>query len=341
MDDPAHGHQTYLLTCDLGKKVETFRHLGIKTPDPNGSFFSELQDELKTALQKSLPSNVVVKEIDITTLADDILGEAYTHKGIQDGSLIVSSCAELADPMKGMTLEINRLVNFDGVSIGLGPRPGYPPINDQLARISKVASGRPIILIEDGMWSGTTMRFIIEQFKISKLNIQTIIVGFMFPEATEIVEWIESEGIKVVSIREFDNLYDWVPDHDFFPFVPNCGRVVGVDTPIGPQPYYDHNGTTYSVPYFRPFSPMDKWASIPPENMSKLSLTCFALCSKLLFKLAQMNEYDILVREITKGANKASMPHLIGRGGIADPNQSLKSILHDIEHNVAVFELRG
>jgi hypothetical protein len=56
-------NQNYILTLDLGEKLESFRHIGLRTPGPYDSFTQDIQTELGSALQDAMPPNTTVTSV--------------------------------------------------------------------------------------------------------------------------------------------------------------------------------------------------------------------------------------------------------------------------------------
>ncbi len=296
------GHQRkrkYILTCDLKHKFSQFKHVGLKVPD--GGFFDEFDEKIREFIQSAYPNDEVIT-FDINQLAAEILSVA-TQQEAKLGGFIISTCVDMAVPRRGATLEINRLFDSDGEFLGLGPRPGNISIEAQLQRAAYATQGKPIILVEDGTFSGSTLSFIIQHLKKHNANIQVVVVGFAFSGGLEKIREV-FKG-EIIAVNELDNLIDWMPDHDFFPFAPNCGRVLGVRVNGLHHPFYDYRGVSFSVPYVIPFvSPekMEDWTSIPDIN--KLHYRFSYHC------MEKAVEYYDLLNELNQ--KKVAVEHLMG-----------------------------
>ena len=46
---------SYILSLDLGEKLESFRHIGIRAPGPHDDYTHDIQTELANSLQNVLP----------------------------------------------------------------------------------------------------------------------------------------------------------------------------------------------------------------------------------------------------------------------------------------------
>ena len=271
----------------------------------------------------------------MSELSKDVLGLAKDICGLSQGT-VVSTCREFTDIVKGTTLDINRLVDFDGNTIGIGPRPGCGSIAEQVADIKYASRGKPIVIVEDGVFSGGTMRYAVETLKKAGVEVSNVIVGFIFPSSSENIDWLEKNGVKVSWLMEFGELIDWVPDHDFLPLVPNCGKVIGV-SPFGePVPYYDREGLAFSVPYVFPFGPVGPWASIPEENKRALAKKCLSLSLQVYSKLDTLNGRKIKLKELAGAPQPATIPVKIGQRNAASyAEKSVTDFLNDLTHSVA------
>ncbi len=327
MSDPS-GHPTYLITNDLGEKVEYLRHTGLITPDPHSTFFTDVQSDLQRAVDQATPANVTVRSVKMNDLADDVLARALTFA--KDDTLIVSTCPEIANPVRGFTLQVNRLVDFDGNSIGLGPRPGNPSIRDQILAIKNKAGGMPIIIVEDGIFSGETMLFVIDQLRAHNVKVSAMIVGFTFPSSAATVQKIKEAGIDFVSIEEFQNLFDWVPDHDFFPFVPSNGKVVGIPVKQGYLPFYSYDQASYSVPYLYGFCPINKWASIDDEPAKALTTFCIRATVDLYREIERSNGRTIMISDLIHAKQRVSIPVSVWQQHLPHSDVSVISYLSEV-----------
>ena len=322
----------YVITHDIGEKIAAYRRVGILTPDPDDSFFAEISDELRKQLQHALGPDVTVKSIRMRDLADDILGNAYAANQKRD-SLIISTCPEIAEPMHGVTLDVNRMVNVWGDSIGLGPRPGRPPLNEQLDLIKFRCQGRPVTLVEDGIFSGTTLEFIANLFQSKGIAIDSIIAGFTFNKARPMIEKLEERGIAIHCVEQFGDIIDWVPDHDFYPLVPNCGLVLGVDVVGQPTPFYSDEGACFSIPYVKPLGKMSKWASIPEDREDDFSKFCLAMSSSIYTKLDILNKGDIPLRSLINARQPVCLPIQVGDTELPRVNgDTARKFLNDLTH---------
>jgi len=336
-DDSGHTkrHQTYLVTLDAGDKVSSYKTVGVKTPSSGDDFYTRIQEDLISSVQLALGPNVSVETVRMAELSKDVLGLAYTKCKTAD-SIIVSTCREFAEPMKGITLDINRLVDINGETIGIGPRPGCDTIADQIGKIKYHANGKPVVLVEDGIFSGGTVQYVVSTLQSVGVKVSHVIVGFVFPSSEANIEKLRADGIDVAWLQEFEELLDWVPDHDFLPLVPNCGKVIGVK-PFGlATPYYSSEGLAYSVPYVYPFAPVESWASVPEDSKRDLAKKCISLSQQIYTKLDILNDRKIKLKEVAVAPQPVTIPTRLGESKMVSIGNSYASdFLKDLSHSIA------
>lgn len=306
MSEEPHHKQRYLLTLDLGQKIEYLRHVGIKTPDPHSGFFRDIQSDLHRNLQAALPEDVVVDTISMADLSDEILAMASSIAG--EEMIVVSTCPEIANPVRGRTIQVNRIVDFEGNSLGLGPRPGNHTVREQVIALKKDTGNIPVVIVEDGMFHGETMEFVIDQLTKYGVKIAAVVVGFTFREAQPVIDRIIEKGIAFHSIEEFHDLLDWVPDHDFFPFVPSNGKVIGMKVKNDFLPFYSVDQASFSIPYLYGFCPVTDWTSIEEEAARVFTASCILYDIDIFTELERINGRDIKAVDLIHSKQRMSVP---------------------------------
>jgi hypothetical protein len=308
----------YIITHDLGERIENLRVLGIKTPSAADPFFYDFHQELKSRITFMLPEIKVIT-FDMKELVDDLWIKAiHTQQSIKD-AVIVSSCAEIANVRRGHTIEINRIVDEFGKIIGLGPRPGHCSIEHQLNAISELANGKNIVLVEDGVFTGSTIEYLVTEFKKRKVNVEALVAGISFPNARKSLREIFNGNLMIT--QNIDEPYEWMPDHDFIPFAPNCGRVYGGKFGKDILPYYTHDGLSYSIPYILPFSDPADWASIPKNHSVDFSIFCLKSALEMFSMMDKLNCRKITVHELLGSIPRISIP--ITKGSAQLPNSKI------------------
>jgi len=311
--EPPQAGGTYLLTEDLAEKIEL---LSVRTPGFHDSFYQGIQDQLADAVQKAVGEDNEVLRVPMYKLASQ--ANAYIDKTWDEPVLVVSTCPELAYPARGVSIEVNRLVDLQGMAIGVGPRPGHPPLAQQVMAIARQAGTRPVVIAEDGIFSGTTLKSIVGALQTAGINIAGIVAGFRFKLEENKV--LEEMGIPISVIHpEIDNLIDWVPDHDFLPFTPGCGKVLGSMVGNDAYPFYDHDQATFCVPYVAPFGPVTRWASLPEERVEAFSRECLDIARRIYESLEELNG-PLLITDVMSSRQRVGVPIVAG-----DAHQGLPS----------------
>jgi hypothetical protein len=323
--------KTYILTCALGSKVKAIRQLGLKTPGERDPFFTEFQTEMVKRIENSVPGCEVMM-LPMDELADTILSKALSLKSKLKEALVVSSCAEIAVPRRGCILEINRLVDEKGEILGLGPRPGTIPLNQQIGHISRVCDGRSVVLMEDGSFTGSTLSFIIDEFAKFDTRIAAVVVGFIFPAAKEkILNKLQGDLVEIAVVND---IVDWMPDYDFVPFVPNCGRPLGVKLAKNVYPFYSLEGASYSFPYLSTFAPISDWASIPKLSARAFSLFCLQKTLELFELLEKTNNAEIKIGDLVSIMPRISVPICVGDIAFPKLDTGVTEYLHEVCHDL-------
>ena len=318
--------QTYIVTHDLGERIENLQLLGLKTPEASDPFFLEFHNKVKNALAVILPE-VKIVTYDMKRLVTDVWTEAIRiQRSIKD-AIVVSSCAEVASARRGHTIEVNRLVDENGKIIGLGPRPGNPPIGKQISGVATVTNGNPVVLAEDGAFTGGTLEYILGRLESRGGKVAAIVTGICFPGAIDNIRRMFSGEIVVV--EEIEKPYEWMPDHDFVPFAPNCGRVFGEHFGSETLPCYNHEGVSYCFPYVKPYGDPVDWASIPVEHASPFSLMCLLEALKLFKRIDEMNGRRITAIDLAGSMPRVSVPMVMGSRQLPDAEMPITDFLHE------------
>lgn len=265
--------------------------------------------------------------VDMTDLAADIMTK--TRQEIDNGTIVVSTCLEIAAPTRGATLEINRVIGNDGEIIGLGPRPGHEDLVTQIESISRRANGRPIAIVEDGTFTGATLCTVLELFERVRARVEAIVLGFAFPKAIDALKARVNGSVHTIEVTSHSQLLDWMPDHDFMPLIPNCGRTFGSTVSGRIQPYYTSEGWSYAAPYIYPFGRPAEWASIPEAAALRFSVECLNLTRDFFSEISHLNG-GLTVGQLTKSWARVSIPYYVGEQYFpTKPTQSVAQCFSD------------
>jgi len=317
-EESHHPRRTYILTKDLGPKVNLLGQVGIKTPPPDDPLFGDIQQELARLITSYFP-NDEVRVVTTKDLAGEILAEAKSRISGFDKSNIISTCTDITAAGNGVAIEVNRIIDTAGTIIGLGPRPGYPSVQSQVHQLNAVFYNKKLVLVEDGTFTGGTLKRVLE---LLNHRVQTVVVGIGFPSAIKAIK--ENYLGEVAVIEHIEDPLDWMPDHDFFPFVPNCGRIVGSHSGMGDNEGVPSlavgrglmEGASFCMPYLRPFlnaETMSKWTNVPLEHDLPLSRFCLEAAVEIYRVLEKLNHQELYIGELMRVRPRVAMP--IHQGG--------------------------
>lgn len=293
--------KTYLLAYGLPYSTHQLSlATGLNVPPPHDPIFEQIGNDLEQAYHRALRTSinrVDLKIIDTHELGKKLIQQANQLSHARDCN-IVSTCPEIITQSDRVAaLHVNRLVTFSGNDVGIGQRPGQPALHVQVDSLVKKADGNSYIIIEDGLFTGGTMCHVVKLLERAGARVVAIVAGFQFNKARQAIAALQDDQavghpIEVVSVCDFqpEMLVDWMPDHDHIPFIPNCGRVLGVNFGEFCVPYYSRNGTSYSIPYLSGYCrDLEDWTSIPLMECAHFSLTCLDLAIRLFQAIQYLN----------------------------------------------------
>lgn len=296
----------YLITCDVINRLQSFRSKGFNVPSRNHPTFRSFHGKFLREVQRILP-DAFIKAIDMGDLLRNVQVCAEELLARESSCAVVSTCSDLVLTIKGNAISINRLFDHNGELIGYGPRPGFKDLDSQVRELSRRMSSRPVILAEDGVFTGKTLCFILEKLATFGVNVSKIIVGFCCAKAEATIR--ERFTGDLVVIRKINGLIDWIPDHDLVPFVPYCGRVLGKETFAGFMPVVAPEGASYAYPYIMPFGNFGEWASLPAVGALELSRFCLDASIELFSCIARNSgKKEIMARELVGQEVQVSLP---------------------------------
>ena len=301
-------HGTYVVTYDVASRLQAFRPKTLAIPRPNDSLFERFHMSLFTEIQKALPG-ITIDTIEMSELRRKIWEQVESRIIDLNQQVVLSTCPEIADSnpkSEGLLLNINRLFNTDGQLIGHGPRPGFEPLVNQFDDLAQKITGRSVVLIEDGAFSGGTLRSVLHELNSRGITVTAIIVGFCCTRAKFVLGHV-FKG-ELVIVHPIENLLDWIPDHDLIPFIPNCGRVLGEAVDHSFMPVRSSEGFSYAYPYILPFGKIEEWASLPIEGARDLSRLCLDTSIELFGRVCP----KMTIGELLRANPRASMPVEIG-----------------------------
>jgi len=301
-------HGTYVVTYDVASRLQAFCPKTLTIPRPDDQLFERFHMSLFQKIQQALPG-IAIDTIEMSELRRKIWEQVESRITDLSQQAVLSTCPEIADlnpKSEGLLLNINRLFNTDGQLIGHGPRPGFEHLEKQFDDLTKKIAGRSVILIEDGAFSGGTLRYVLQELNSRDLTVTAIIIGFCCTRAKFVLgNFFKSE---LVIVHPIENLLDWIPDHDLIPFIPNCGRVLGEASSNSFMPVRSVEGFSYAYPYILPFGKIEEWASLPIEGARDLSRLCLETSVEIFSRVGP----KMTIRELLEANPRASIPLEIG-----------------------------
>lgn len=307
--NPVSHRGTYVVTYDVASRLQSFSSASITVPNQDDPIFENFHLRLFELLAQALP-DVTIDTIEMSELRRKIWEQVGRRIG--PNHAVLSTCPEIASantmPGETLLLNINRLCNADGEIIGYGPRPGFNFLKEQLDELAYTISGRSVILIEDGAFTGGTLRSVLKDLHDRNVHVSTLIVGFCCTRAKAVLQEV-FDG-ELVIINPIENLIDWIPDHDLIPFVPNCGRILGEQMSHSFMPV-TKEGVSCSYPYILPFGKIEEWASLPTESAKTLSRFCLNSAMEIFSGLEAQSGHLITVKELLGTNPRVSLPVLM------------------------------
>lgn len=193
--------KTYILTTDLTEMMEVYQDNGLKINQQE--FLHGMQERLAEKLEKCLPPcNIEI--ISLHKLVTQIL---IILNGLRDPrskeTLIVSTVPVIATKTGGHCLQINRIVDSGGNCLGtgleVGARPGYALLYDQFEEIKGFLNNRPVILVEDGSFSGNTLAGSIDLCNDMEIEVDHVVAGLLFPSAKSFIEQLLKKATPFIA----------------------------------------------------------------------------------------------------------------------------------------------
>jgi hypoxanthine-guanine phosphoribosyltransferase len=302
---------TYVVTYDVASRLQSFRAKGFTVPLQNDLLFERFHMSLFQKIQRSLPG-FIIDTIEMSELRRKIWEQVESRVTDLSQQVVLSTCLEITDSnpkSEGLLLNINRLFNAEGVMIGYGPRPRFDSLSKQLDELTHRIGHRSVILIEDGAFTGGTLKFVIHELESRGIKVTAIIVGFCCNGSRSAIQEVFSG--EIVMVHPVKDLIDWIPDHDLIPFSPNCGRVIGEQTSEGFMPVQTKDGFSCAYPYILPFGKIEEWASLPTEGARDLSRLCLDTSIEIFSHVGP----EIAIGELLGKNPRVSLPLAINTQG--------------------------
>jgi hypothetical protein len=240
---------------------------------PNTEFFVNLLDALVGKLTQIFGEVRLAKAEVISSQLKSLVTKSGLPAVSMDGVYFQSP----------YTIQVNRAVDSLGNDVGLFPRPGALPLQEQFQKIRDSGLTR-VILVDDVVFSGHQMGLIIQGLAKWGVSVAEVLSGVSIGDGEQLIQRMAVGHSSVYSMQE---VIDEVCQRDFFPGVPRCGRWVSVSG-------------NYGMPYLLPFGNPQKWASIPELYEKQFSLFCLAQTLKLFEAIEKISGRLVMCEDLDR-----------------------------------------
>lgn len=151
---------------------------------------------------------------------------------------------------QAIKLGVSRTFARGGVDLlGIGNRPGYPKLTKQINQIKKNIKNEAIVLIDDDVFSGGTIKNMAELLLKSGINVKDILVGVQISRP-------QNEAMPITAVFKYhpEEVFELNDPRDFLIGSHEGGLVVKLDKDL------------VRVPYIAPFVDVKKRASISKDK---------------------------------------------------------------------------
>ncbi|KKU68207.1 MAG: hypothetical protein UX89_C0006G0031 [Parcubacteria group bacterium GW2011_GWA2_47_16] len=329
----------YIITQTLGGVLRSLKATNLIIPSAERIARGE-ETILSGIRSLTKDQNTEVVAIPMDEQCDKISAAVHKVKKACPTATIVSTAPLLSFENGGICVEMSRIVDLQGKLIGIGSRPGHPSIERQLARHDRMIQEQPVIVAEDGSFTGSSLQHLLAKLQERRARVQAVVLGILFPQAKEAVRKVYKG--EIITCYDFSNPTDWMPSHDFVPFTPNAGRVVGFEFGANAFPIYLYDGASICMPYILPYGKPDDWASLPPERfgLRNFSLLCLHLAHDLFEETERLNEKHILISDVWDTRPRTSIPispMLSGLDGPLDFSDTPERITRLLHFDMEMF----
>lgn len=273
----------YVITEDLEFLMQQWvNDSDFRIPDCN--FFQNIQNRLSEFLESVFPNVLLIKQNILYNQLRNIM-ESIKNVNIVTIDRMFDSAQ--------FYLESNRIADISTQEIiGEAQRPGHQPLEEQILLLPK---DRPIVLVDDGCFSGETLFRIVRRLKSHSFVIQNVVVGVLIGrQHNRLLQ--EYSGLRLSAVYEFDEVIDWICERDFYLGSPLSGRTAGtkengVVEPCNPG---------VSLPYCLPFGDPIKGASVPTDRTVEYSRFIIDQSCELWEEVEQRSGKVILCSDISR-----------------------------------------
>ncbi len=299
---PDHHH--YVITEDLFPIMSCWaEHTGFTIP--SSYWFAHNHMLLRRALEKIMnpesddtKRTILIDSLSCHYVASELQQLIYGMHSDQKANIDLG-CVISLDPVYGLAincphshLEINRLVNVHGEDIGHTCRPGARNIDDQVRSCAQTMTSNHVIVVDDGIWTGETLRYVINALKKYSIQVEAVIVG-IHPKRSGTLIDLDVPHNRVMAVQTYGSnrpIIDWVCERDFFLGIPYGGRTVSTEDMSEKQV-----GAYYSEKELW----LANWASITDRN-SEFKQFCFQRSIKLFQEIERLSGKPVCISDLER-----------------------------------------
>lgn len=238
---------------------------------PKDDFFQNMGKKMEIELKK------IFSRVEIVTHTEMFAG----IKTIVINSKLTPLSLDRIYTKSFLNLDVTRKMLPNSKKYIIGNRFGTAKIEEQLS-IIKNTGIKEVILIDDVLFSGSTIINIIKKLKNIGVKVKLVCVGIAIKEGIENVE----KYCKVKPYKAYDEVIDEICNWDFYPGVPLSGRLM-TDSNTGKS-------------YCSPFGDIVNWASIPKEYEVSFSQFLIRESIKLFEEIEEKTGRDVLCKNLDR-----------------------------------------
>lgn len=309
----------YLTHSDVSHLEPYFELLGVSCDNLRNKSAGFLQ-LISEKIEQIFP-DLEVEIINLATLQQQLVEKMETELDLQ--KYFVISLEEDWLGEDGYKLQICRPANKIKGAGPYCPRPGYPDPMIQIEEAARLSGNKKIIITDDGLFSGGTVEWVINQLQTFGKTEFVIYV----PVATqEGVDKFQNLGIDVCQLVSLDAPKDWVCERDLRYFVSRTGKPFRARN--GKLLSVSHEGQSvfFSKPYPKPTGWLSKSASIPRKDVKDLSRFILQWHIDLFSGLEDIAG-PFKLSDLAKLSTLHSIPYT---GSIPNMDQSIKEYLNSL-----------
>lgn len=254
----------FLTRSNLAHLDPFFKLFGVRS-DSLTKKSSDFLELVKDRIQLIYP-DLDIELINLSELQEELIKLIENEVNLFD--YFVISLEEDWVSKAGVKLEICRAEDSLGKSAGYCARPGFDSPDEQIKRAAQMSGDKKILITDDGLFSGKTVKWVIEKLRNCGKNQFLVYVLVATEEATQS---FKRDKIDVHSLRSLDIPKDWVCERDLRYCIARTGKPVV--SKKGELLSIEHEGNRvfFSRPYPKPTGNLNSAASIPEEHVQDFS----------------------------------------------------------------------